>query len=171
MLFKFSLQHMARTKQTACKSDSKGKLTQVTFDQPSTEPDSTSTMDKPEQAPTDIDPTQGTQPQTTKLHGKPPADPEATTQAPQLPAKADQEEEEIVEIDVGAEGDTEGKAGPSTSTTSSTITTCKCKCDNDEDEESRRYMAQSHAAAEAWKKVVTGTDDTNVGKDNIQHAV
>ena len=63
---------MARTKQTACKSDSKGQLTQATFDQPSTEPDSTSTMDKPEQAPVDIDPTQG------ELS----ADPEATEQAP-----------------------------------------------------------------------------------------
>ena len=82
MLFKFSLQHMARTKQTAHKSDSKGKLTQVTFDQPSTELDSTSTMNKPKDAPTDIDPTQGTQPQTAKPHGKPPIDPEATAQAP-----------------------------------------------------------------------------------------
>ena len=78
--------------------------------------------------------------------------------------KADQEEEEIVELDVGAEGDTEGKAGPSTSTTSSTITTHKCKHDDDEDEESRRYMVQSCAAAEAWKKAVTETDDANVAK-------
>ena len=121
-------------------------------------------MNKPKQAPTDIDLTQGTQPQTAKPHGKPPVDPEATAQAPQLPAKADQEEEEIVELDVGVEGDTEGKAGPSTSTTSSTITTHKCKCDDDEDEESRRYMAQSHAAAEPWKKAVTETDDANVAK-------
>ena len=165
MLFKFSLQHMARTKQTACKSDSKGKLTQATYDQPSTEPDSTSTMDKPEQAPTDFDPTQGTQPQTTKPQGKPPVDPEATAQEPaHLPVKADQEEEEIVEVDVGVEGDTEGKAGPSTSATPSTTTTCKCKCNDDEDEESRRYMAQSHAAAEAWKKAVTETNDANVAK-------
>ena len=155
---------MARTKQTACKSDSKGKLTQVTFDQPSTESDGTSTMDKPEQAPTDIDLIQGTQPHTAKPHGKPPVDPEATTQAPQLPVKADQEEEEIVELDVAVEGDTEGKAGPSTSTTSSIITTHKCKHDNDEDKESRRYMAQSRAAAEAWKKAVTETDDANVAK-------
>ena len=66
MFFNFSLQHMARTKQTACKSDSKGKLTQVTFAKPSTEPDSTSTMDKPRQAPTDIDTTQGMQPQATE---------------------------------------------------------------------------------------------------------
>ena len=156
---------MARTKQTACKSDSKGKLTQATYDQPSTEPDSTSTMDKPEQAPTYNDSTQGTQPQTAKPQGKPPGDPEATTQAPaQLPVKAVQEEEEIVELEEEAEGDTEGKAGPSTSATTSTTTGHKCKCDEDEEEESRRYMAQSCAVAEAWEKAVTETEDANVAK-------
>ena len=119
MLFKFLFQHMARTKQTACKSDSKGKLPQVTYDQPSTEPDSTSTMDKPGQAPIDID-----LPQPTKPQGKPTVDPKATSQAPaQLAVKADQGEEEIVELEEEAEEETEGKASPSTSSTTSTTTT------------------------------------------------
>ena len=153
---------MARTKQTACKSDSKGKLIQATYDQPSTEPDSTSTMDRPGQAPTDTDPTQPAQPQ-----GKPTVDPEASLQAPaKLPAKADQGKEEIAELQEEAEVDTEGKASPSTSTTT---TRGKCKCDKDEDEESRNYMAQYRAAAEAWKKAVTKTNDKAVAKASYSH--
>ena len=158
---------MARNKQTAHKSDSKGKITQVTFDQPFTKPYSTSTtMDKPKQAPTNTDQTQGTQPQTVNPQGKPSVDPEVPTQAPaQLHAKADHEEEDIVEFNTGAEGDTGGKAGPSTtSATSSTPITHKCKHDDDEDEESRRYIGQSGAAAEAWKKAVTEATDENVAK-------
>ena len=164
MPFEFSLQHIAKTKQTACKSDSKGKLTQATFDQPSTKPDSTSTMDRPKEALTDIDLTQATQPQPANSQGQPIVNPKATAKPPaQPPAKADQGEEEVVELDVEVEGDTKAKAGPSTSTTPST-TSCKHKHDDDEDEESRRYMVQSHAAAEAWKKAVTETEDTNVAK-------
>ena len=88
-------------------------------------------------------------------------DPEATPQAPaQLPAKADQGEEDIVELGEEAEEETEGKAGPSASTS----TQGKCKHDKDEDEESRSYTAQSHAAVEAWKKAVTKTDNKAVAK-------
>ena len=52
-------------------------------------------MDKPGQAPIDID-----LPQPTKPQGKPTVDPKATSQAPaQLAVKADQGEEEIVELE------------------------------------------------------------------------
>ena len=123
-------------------------------------------MDKPKQASTDIDLTQGTQPQDTQPQGKPPVDPEATSQASaQLPVKAEQGEEEIVELEKEVEGDKEGKASPSTGSTPSTITTSrKHKRDDDEDEESRRYVVQSCAAAEAWKKAVTKTEDANIAK-------
>ena len=105
----------------------------------------------------------GTQSQTAKPQGKPSVDPEATTQAPaQLPAKAVQEEEEIVELEEVAEGNTGGKASPSTSATPST--TRECKYDDNKDEESRRYIAQSRASAEAWKKAITETEDANVAK-------
>ena len=150
---------MARTKQTACKSDSKGKLTQATFEQPSTEPDSTITMDrpdKPKQAPVDIDPNQA----------KSSVDPEVTEQAnTQPPTKAGEGEEDIVELGEGAEGDIEDKASPSTSSdTPATSMAHKCKHDKEDEEESRSYMAQSCAAAEAWKKAVTNADNKVVAK-------
>ena len=105
----------------------------------------------------------GTQPQTTEPQGRPSVDPEANMQAPaQLPAKAVHKEEEIVELEEGVEGNTEGKASPSTSATPST--TLKYKCDDDEDKESGRYMVQFCAAAEACKKAITETDDPNVAK-------
>ena len=54
----------------------------MTYNQPSTEPDST--MDQPGAAPTDNDPTQAAPPQ-----DEPTVDPKATRQAPfQLPVKA-----------------------------------------------------------------------------------
>ena len=155
---------MARTKQTACKSDSKDKFTQATFDQPSTNPDSTSTMDKPKKVPTDTDPRHPAPDCQTPRRRS--VDLEAPTQEPaHLPVEAEQEEQEIVQFDIGAEGDTGGKTSPSTSSdTPSTPINCKHKCDKDEDEGSRRYMVQLHAAVEAWKKAVTETEDSNVAK-------
>ena len=100
---------MARTKQTAHKSDSKGKLTTATFD----ESNSTSTIDqpvtsKPSQDPIDIDLTMDTQPQPTNVPGKPTVDPEATAQ--------EQQEEVIEVVEQEAKGDTGDTASPSTST-------------------------------------------------------
>ena len=143
---------MARTKQTAHKSDPKsGKLTQATFD----EPNSTSTMDKPaiSQAPQDqpdinqpdIDPTD--QPPAAQVPGDAPVDPGAAAQG----------EEEIVEVEHKAAGEAEETAHPSTSQP-----THKCKVtDDNSDEESRAYKAASHAsAAEVWtESVIKATTD------------
>ena len=136
---------MARTKQTACKSDSTDKLTQVTFNEPA----STSTMDKPSisQAPQE-QPVQPNQPDIDPMDTQPPAAmaPGNATVNPE----AAQGEEEVVETEQKAAGEAEETASPLT-----IQPTHKRKAtDNDGDEESKAYKAFSHAAAETWRDSV-----------------
>ena len=116
---------MVGTKETACKSDSSGKLTQVTFDKPN----STSTMDKPstyqdpQEQPVqpnqlDIDPMDTQQP-AAKVPGDATVNP-----------KAAQGEEDVVEIEQKAAGEKEATASPFTSQP-----THKHKATNDDGDE------------------------------------
>ena len=141
---------MARTKQTACKTDTKGRPIKAIFDEPDSTMDKPTTSQAPHKIPDqpdqpDIDPTDIQQPAS-----QAPGDPAVK------PPAAAPSEEEIVEVKQKAAGEAEGTAGPCTS---QSLHKHKAT-DDDSDKESKAYKAFSHAAAETWRdSVIKATNE------------